>query len=76
MFEPVDADPDQASRLDPGTKVEVRNPLDRSWSAGFVVEQMTERGYLLRRRSDGSVLPRALPVEAVRRERRNSMWWV
>jgi hypothetical protein len=61
--------------VDPGTEVEVQNALDRSWSTGFVVTQITDSGYILRRASDDSELPRPMPFEAVRHKRRN-MWWV
>jgi hypothetical protein len=52
--------------LQPGTEVEVRSTLDQRWARGFVVEQASEQGYLLRRRSDGRVLPTAFPPDAVR----------
>lgn len=59
-----------------GTKVEVRNGFDGSWSRGFEVAAADEEGYRLRRLSDGSVLPRSFPDEAVRQERRRNMWWI
>ena len=52
--------------LEPGTEVEVRSTFDRSWKRGFVVEQASDSGYLLRRRSDGAVLPAAFPSDAIR----------
>lgn len=58
-----------------GTRIEVRTGFDGSWSTGFVVETHTPTGYRLRRRSDDEVLPVELAAEAVRRERKNSMWW-
>ena len=58
-----------------GIKVEVRTGFDRSWAAGFVVEEATDGGYRVKRRSDGEVLPVAIPRADVRRERKNSMWW-
>ena len=71
---------DQASstlraEVDPGTEVEVQIAFDRSWSTGFVVTQVTDSGYILRRASDASELPRPIPLDAVR-HRRRSMWWV
>lgn len=63
------------SPLDPGTKVEVRTGFDRSWATGFQVEEATDDGYRVRRRSDGHVLPAVMPADAVRRERNSSMWW-
>ena len=61
--------------LTPGTHVEVRSGLDDSWQSGFVVDEVTETGYRLRREMDGAVLP-DLPHERVRRRRRRSTWWV
>lgn len=62
--------------LPPGTKVEVRNGFDGRWSRGFEVSETDDDGYQVRRMSDGSVLPRTFPDDAVRRERRNNSWWV
>ncbi len=59
-----------------GTKVEVRTGFDGSWSPGFEVDEVIDRSYRLRRRSDGQLLPEVLPSDAVRRERKTSMWWV
>lgn len=61
--------------LVPGTHVEVRSTLDDSWQDGFVVEEVTESGYRLRREMDGVLLP-DLPHERVRRRRKRSTWWV
>jgi hypothetical protein len=58
-----------------GTHVEVQSAFDGTWQGGFVVDQVTEAGYRLRRVSDGSVLPE-LPHERVRRQRKRSTWWV
>ncbi|MDQ2649938.1 MAG: hypothetical protein M3Z03_10315 [Actinomycetota bacterium] len=55
--------------------VEVRSEFDGSWQGGFIVEEVTEVGYRLRRESDGTVLPE-LPHERVRRRRTRSTWWV
>jgi len=35
-----------------------------------------EAGYVIRRLSDGSVLPVPLPLDDVRRERRRQTWWL
>ncbi|HEX2576773.1 MAG TPA: hypothetical protein VHK88_10525 [Aquihabitans sp.] len=67
--------PDAATAFPEGTKVEVRTGFDGSWSSGFAVASVTDEGYRLRRRSDGELLPTTFPPDAVRRERRNSMWW-
>ena len=63
--------------LPQGTRVEVRNGFDGSWSKGFEVEGPGPGGYELRRLSDGEVLPRVFEEDAVRRERRSSnTWWI
>ena len=63
--------------LPPGTRVEVRNGFDGSWSNGFEVEARGPAGYEVRRLSDGEVLPRVFDGDVVRRERRSSnTWWV
>ena len=64
--------------LDVGSKVQVRTDFDHTWASGFeVVEPCRGEGYLLRRVSDGRVLPRRFPSDDVRRERRdNDLWWV
>jgi hypothetical protein len=58
-----------------GTHVEVRSSLDGTWQDGFMVEEVTDTGYRLRREMDGAVLP-DLPHERVRRRRTRSTWWV
>ena len=71
--------PRDASRpapLEPGTRIEVRTGFDRSWVTGFEVHQVTEHGYRVRRRSDDQVLPVAIDAVDVRKERKNSMWWI
>jgi hypothetical protein len=58
-----------------GTHVEARSSLDDTWQSGFVVEEVTEIGYRLRRESDGALLPE-VAHERVRRQRKRSTWWV
>jgi hypothetical protein len=62
--------------LEPGTRVEVRDGFEGLWHKGYVVHALEPDGYAIRRTSDDTLLPRRLPREAVRRERRNSMWWI
>lgn len=62
--------------LEPGVRVEVRDGFEGHWNGGFVVEEVTDDGYAVRRTSDDTVLARTLPRPSVRRERRNSMWWM
>ena len=64
-----------------GTRVEVRSRFDQQWARGFEVVEAIEGaspGYVIRRRSDGSILPLVFMLEEVREERRhaNNMWWV
>jgi hypothetical protein len=66
---------DPPALLAPGTRVEVRNAFDGTWGAGFAVAAIEDDRYLLRRRSDGDVLPVSFDPSVVRREHR-SMWWV
>ncbi|MDQ3384618.1 MAG: hypothetical protein M3503_01190 [Actinomycetota bacterium] len=40
-----------------GEKVEVHTRFTDSWAQGFVIEDVVGDGYLLRRLSDGAVLP-------------------
>lgn len=63
------------SRLEPGTRVEVRTGFDRSWATGFVVAEATDDGYRVRRRTDDQILPVAITQADVRKERRDNMWW-
>lgn len=72
--EPVDA----TRLLELGTEVEVRDSFEGHWHAGYVVAAVEDGGarYRLRRASDGSVLPEALPRTSIRRRRRSSMWWI
>ncbi len=62
--------------LEPGTRVEVRDGFEGLWHKGYVVDALEPDGYVIRRTSDDTLLPRRLPREADRRERRNSMWWI
>jgi hypothetical protein len=62
-------------RLRPGTKVEVRKRFDASWARGFEVADAVEDGYVIRRLSDGHVLPTPFALDDVRRERKKGMWW-
>ncbi len=64
-----------------GTRVEVRNRFDASWTRGFeiaAVEPSNGDGprYTVRRRSDGSILPVPFTEEELREERRRGTWWI
>ena len=47
---------------------EVWNQYSESWASGFEVVEETERGYRLRRCSDGSMLPDTISRSDVRHE--------
>jgi hypothetical protein len=49
-----------------GTSVDVKNRFIGTWSSGFEVAGLCEQGYLIRRISDGSVLPESLSFSEVR----------
>ena len=49
-----------------GTDVEVRSDVDSSWVRGFAVVAHVDRGYIVRRRSDDTVLPAAIADRDVR----------
>lgn len=55
-----------ASPLAPGTPVEVWNPTTESWADAFEVDGVTHDGYVIRRRSDRSVLPDPISARKVR----------
>ena len=67
---------DPTRRLSSGIRVEVRSRFDRSWAKGFEVVGLAEDGYVVRRMSDGEILPTHFARDDVRRERKPSMWWV
>jgi len=52
--------------LSPGTEVEVLTRYQGRWSPGFVVSAVADDRYVLRRRSDGVVLPTAFTANRVR----------
>ena len=50
-----------------GTRVEVRTPFEVTvWVPGFEIADVLPRGFLLRRLSDGAVLPEIFPRTKVR----------
>ena len=64
-----------ASELSPDTRVEVQSRFDHKWSAGFEVVAADERGYRIRRLSDGAELPSPFARDEIRRERKRGQWW-
>jgi hypothetical protein len=66
-----------ADTLSAGDKVEVRRKFDAQWAKGFEVVEPTERGFRIRRLSDGEVLPVEFAERDLRKEsRRNDFWWM
>ena len=57
-------------RLGPGTRVEVRSGYGSSWARGFEVADVDSDGvqYIVRRVSDGHVLPEPFDPDALRQE--------
>lgn len=62
-------------RLEVGQRVEVRSGFDGAWHPGFVVAEVTDRGYRLRRDSDGQLLPE-VERRMIRRVRKRQTWWI
>jgi hypothetical protein len=68
--------------MEPGTRVEVRTRFDQRWTRGFEVADVVsgDEGsfrYLIRRRSDDSVLPTEFGSEEIRSEKKGrTMWWI
>jgi hypothetical protein len=59
-----------------GTKVEVRSRFVGSWSRGFEIAGHGDRGYLIKRLSDGSILGDEFDPTEVRAERhKRDFWW-
>ena len=54
--------------LDRGTRVEVRNGYGHSWARGFEVADVDGEDYLVRRISDGHVLPEPFDPGELRTE--------
>lgn len=57
---------DAPATIRSGASVEVLCRFDGRWTAGFTVVDVSDAGYRLRRRSDGSVLPAWFPHDQVR----------
>ncbi len=66
LSEPAVSRARSAPALPAGVPVRVRNTLG-SWSGGFEVVSVTPSGYLLRRVSDGYLLPTPIAAEGVLR---------
>ena len=76
MMGPMDPAERVDESLEAGMRVEVRRRFDQHWARGFEVVAVTDKGYRVKRLSDGMELPAEFGPEDVRRERhRHSMWW-
>lgn len=55
----------------------MRRKFDQRWARGFeVAEAIEDNGYVLRRLSDGSLLPAHFEADDVRAERKKQgLWW-
>jgi hypothetical protein len=68
--------------MEPGTRVEVRTRFDQRWTRGFEVADVVAgdgdaQRYLIRRRSDDTVLPTDFGSEEVRSEKKGrTTWWM
>lgn len=70
------ATPKSAQEPEPGTRVDVRSRYLGSWARGFEVVERLPDGFMIRRLSDGSVLPDVFEPDDVRPERRKQgLWW-
>jgi hypothetical protein len=49
-----------------GTEVEVQTRYTGAWARGFTLAAVQEEGCIIRRASDGVVLPAPIPAESVR----------
>jgi len=67
----VTLDERAATDIEPGTAIEVRRRFDHGWAKGFRVEGRDDAGYIIRRESDGALLPVSFPAAEVRRPGRN-----
>jgi hypothetical protein len=54
------------TNIAPGLEVEVRTRFTAHWSSGFEVDRVVGDRVLIRRRSDGVVLPLALSADEIR----------
>ena len=75
MSEAALAEPQTRPAIEPGTAVEVRDRFEGRWAGGFEVADTEGDDYVIRRLSDGSVLPVRFRRDDVRRVRSRSTWW-
>jgi hypothetical protein len=57
-----------------GEEVEVHTRFNDSWVPGFVIAEVADAGYRVRRRSDGAMLPTVTSESDLRPVGPSSMW--
>lgn len=57
-----------------GEEVEVHTRFNDSWVTGFVIAEVADTGYRIRRRSDGALLPNVTSESDLRPVAPSSMW--
>ncbi|MEO5678376.1 MAG: hypothetical protein ABIS47_01800 [Acidimicrobiales bacterium] len=75
MTDPPETSGPGPRALAPGSRVEVRRRYDRRWARGFEVAGRDGERYLLRRQSDGTLLPASFDRTDLRRERAGTWWF-
>ncbi len=75
MVDPREATGGDPRALTPGTRVEVRRRYDNRWTRGFEVVGVEGDGYLVKRLSDGTLLPASFARADLRRERHDTWWF-
>lgn len=64
---PADATPTHEAALSRGVSVQIKTPVDGAWASGYqVFSAHPDGGYLVRRLSDDSLLPRLLAAAELR----------
>jgi hypothetical protein len=59
-----------------GTRVDILNPFVPSWSNGFVIHEVVDGGYAVRREIDDHVLRRVFAADEVRPvAEKPPSWW-
>ena len=63
-------DPNAQRLLSPGTEVELLTHYQEHWTAGYEIHAVQDDRYVVRRRSDNTVLPTPFAMNQVRPRRR------
>ncbi|CAA9266506.1 MAG: hypothetical protein AVDCRST_MAG76-3110 [uncultured Acidimicrobiales bacterium] len=75
MVDPKEATGGAQRALAPGTRIEVRRRYDQRWTRGFEVAGFDGDRYVVRRLSDGTLLPASFTRTDLRRERHETWWF-